>query len=184
VKKILALALVLCLGYAAATPWLTIASIKSALKDGDSAAFARHIDFPALKQSLKSGLTARFTQATAKMHGNHPLGNVLSAAASQAAVKALDSTIDATLTPESLVGLLHNPDKTDKAENSTQSPLAAVLPRGEIEHSGTYLGFNTFAWTLKRKGDDETRQLSLLLQREGWLNWKVAGVVLPSALPD
>ncbi|GHU09832.1 hypothetical protein AGMMS50225_11720 [Betaproteobacteria bacterium] len=183
-KKLLALILVLSLGYGVATPWLTMVSIKSAIKDGDSTELARHVDFPALKHSLKSGLTARLAQTTAKIHGNHPLGNILTAAASQTAVKALDSTIDATLTPETLIGLLHNPNKNKRENGDSKSPLASVLPQGEIEHSGTYLGLNSFAWTLKRKGDDETRQLSLLLQRDGWLSWKVSGVVLPSALPD
>jgi hypothetical protein len=179
-KKILALALVLCLGYSAATPWLTMASIKSAIKDGNSTELARYIDFPALKQSLKSASSAQLTKTTAKVHGNSLLGNALGAAASQAAVNALDPIIDALLTPEAIIGLLHNPDKSG---NSDKTPWKIIIPEGEIEHSGAYLNLNTFAWTLKRKNDD-TRQLSLLLQREGWLSWKISGVVLPDALPN
>jgi hypothetical protein len=89
---------VLLLAYAA-SPYFSFWRFRTALRSGDSAAVSSHIDFPAVRASLKKQLVARFAGATTghKQWGN--LGPTL-----------IDAIIDAYVTPEGIAALLSNPD--------------------------------------------------------------------------
>jgi hypothetical protein len=180
-KKIILLIVASFVAWVFATPWLTVSSIKSAIREHDGAALAAHIDFPALKQSLRSELSAKLTQTAAKAHGNNPYGNALGAAASQFAIKALDPMIDATLTPETLVALLHGQNGADAGNDGNpgrKGPLESIIPREEIESSNGYRGFDVFIVSLEHKGGGNGA-LTILLKRKGLFTWKISGVELP-----
>jgi hypothetical protein len=185
-KKVIALAVLLFLGWVFATPWLTLLSIRSAIQERKSAELAQYIDFPALKQSLKAGLSAQANKSISGLHGNDPTANALGAAATQFMSRALDPMLDALLTPEAISEILRkrsegntadHPEASDKGTPSF-SP-SSFLPKGAIEIAIVgYTSFDTFAVALKRKGGSDNEQIVVILRRHGLASWKASGVAL------
>jgi len=89
---------VLLLAYAA-SPYFSFWRFRTALRSGDSAAISSHIDFPAVRASLKKQLVARFAHATTGHKRWSDLGPTL-----------IDAIIDAYVTPEGIAALLSNPE--------------------------------------------------------------------------
>ncbi|MDR2688297.1 MAG: DUF2939 domain-containing protein [Azoarcus sp.] len=177
-KKTLSLILLLFLGWVFATPWLTLLSIKGAIKERNSAALSRYIDLPALKHSLKSEMGTILVEKTARMHSGSGYANVLSAAASRTALKTLDPLIDVVLTPEAIIELFRADVTDDKDASDDKGVLSPILPKGEIEYSSAYDDFDAFSLTMKRKnGGNE--QLSIIFRRNGLFTWKASAIALP-----
>ena len=59
----LALVLVLALAWLAAGPWLAVRGISQALEARDTAALARHVDFPRLQANLRAQAQDRLVRA-------------------------------------------------------------------------------------------------------------------------
>jgi len=81
------------------SPYFSFWRFTAALRSGDSAALSSHMDFPAIRASLKKQLVARFAQGktTHKWYDN--LGPSL-----------IDTIIDAYVTPEGIAALISNPE--------------------------------------------------------------------------
>ena len=87
------------------SPYFSFWRLTKALRSGDSAAVSSHVDFPAVRASLKKQLVARFASATAshKRWGN--LGPTL-----------IDAIVDAYATPDGIAAILSNPDALRNVE--------------------------------------------------------------------
>lgn len=83
----------------AASPYFSFWRFTNALRSGDSAAVAAQVDFPAVRESLKKQLIARFS-ATGSGHNQ----------LSKFGPSVIDALIDAYVTPEGLALILANPD--------------------------------------------------------------------------
>jgi hypothetical protein len=100
------------------SPYFSFWRLTKALRSADSAAVSTHIDFPAVRASLKKQLIARFAGATTghKRWGN--LGPTL-----------IDAIVDAYATPDGIAALLSNPGSL----KSLQSPRQFHLSTGKPE---------------------------------------------------
>lgn len=100
------------------SPYVSFWRLTKALRSTDSAAVGSHIDFPAVRASLKKQLIARFAGVTTghKRWGN--LGPTL-----------IDAIVDAYATPDGIAALLSNPG----ALKSLQSPRQFHLSTGKPE---------------------------------------------------
>jgi len=185
VKKLLFAVVVLVLAWFFATPYLTFRSLKSAAEARDAAALMRHIDFPALKQSLRSNLRLKLTESLGQMHNDNPYGNVLGAAGAEQLVKFADPLLDAAITPEVVTALMQgntgkaNPDKKGGSLATPFEQLSGVRStEGEMVWSARYQDFDTFALTLRQKESDK-EWVTFLMKRHGLASWKVSGVRFP-----
>jgi len=145
------------------TPHLALKEIESAARAGDTAALAERVDFPAVRSSVKRQLQARFDQAAAA----NP--NPLAAFGSALAGALSDPAVDALVTPDNVARML-------RGEN-----LGAVQgPTLRLDASSVtlqYSGFNRFhAITAPAPSG-----FTLVLAREGWLDWKLVEVLLPES---
>src|SRR6266481_3725025 len=98
IRWVALICVVLLLAYAA-SPYFSFWRFRTALRSGDSAAISSHIDFPAVRASLKKQLVARFARATTGHKRWSNLGPTL-----------IDAIIDAYVTPEGIAALLSNPE--------------------------------------------------------------------------
>jgi hypothetical protein len=98
IRWVALICVVLLLAYAA-SPYFSFWRFRTALRSGDSAAISSHIDFPAVRTSLKKQLVARFAHATTGNKRWSNLGPTL-----------IDAIIDAYVTPEGISALLSNPE--------------------------------------------------------------------------
>ena len=98
IRWVALICVVLLLAYAA-SPYFSFWRFRTALRSGDSAAVSSHIDFPAVRASLKKQLVARFASTTTDHKRWSNLGPTL-----------IDAIIDAYVTPEGIAALLSNPE--------------------------------------------------------------------------
>src|SRR6266581_9232747 len=82
-----------------ASPYFSFWRLTIALRSGDSAAIGSHVDFPAVRASLKKQLVARFARETSGHKRWSNLGPTL-----------IDAIIDAYVTPEGIAMILANPE--------------------------------------------------------------------------
>src|SRR5213594_5032106 len=80
------------------SPYFSFWRFTVALRAGDAAALSSHVDFPAIRASLKKQLVARFARAATGHKRWSNLGPTL-----------IDTIVDAYATPEGIAALLSNP---------------------------------------------------------------------------
>ncbi len=102
IRWVALICVVLLLVYAA-SPYFSFWRFRTALRSGDSAAIGSHVDFPAVRASLKKQLVARFARATTGHKRWSNLGHTI---------------VDTYATPEGIGALLSNPG----ALRNLQSP--------------------------------------------------------------
>ena len=154
-------AAVLVAGGLYATPFVTLHQMRAAARAHDVPALAAFVDFPAVRESLKSGLRAKL------VGGDVTPANVMGA---EVAGALLGPMVDVLITPESLGRLLQG-----------QPPAQAALPVGAapapapVETRMGYESPSQFVFAIKPQGSDDD-PVELVLRREGLWGWKLAGL--------
>src|SRR5687768_9681089 len=100
-KKWIALVVVVVLalgGWIAAGPFITINAIRAAIQSQDAAAIAEHVDFPAVRSSLK----AQVEDYIARRAGPDAQASLLGSIALRLANGATGGAVDAAATPAGL----------------------------------------------------------------------------------
>lgn len=149
-------------------PHLAVRSMKAAAEAKDGAALSSHVDFPAVRESLKQGFGGKIAAATAPLQDN-PLVAFGAAVASTLA----DPMIDVLVTPESLALML----KGDMPERAA-ALVAVAAPGADLETTMGYDGLSSFVFTVKRKGS-AGRPIGFVMTRSGAFSWKLSAVRLP-----
>jgi len=165
---LLTLAGIALLGFYA-TPYLTVQQMRNAAAARDAERLAGYVDFPALRESLKSGVQARLAGQERNERGEPTPASAMGAAVAGALLGPL---VDSLITPEALGRLLQG-----------QRPASALLPghNAEPEALETQMGYESpgrFVFSVKKQGDDE-EPVDLVLRRDGVLGWKLAELRLP-----
>jgi hypothetical protein len=101
-----------------ASPYFSFWRLTKALQSGDSAAINSHVDFPAVRASLKKQLVARFAGATAGHKRWANLGPTL-----------IDAIIDAYATPDGIAALLSNPGALKNLQTPRQFRFSSGKPQ-------------------------------------------------------
>lgn len=139
-----------------ASPHWTLKQVQAAAAARDAAALAEHIDFPALRDSLKAEAAAAMLAEAQADDGLGPLGAALGAA-------LLDPMIDGLVSPAGIATLF-----ADETGRGAGSPLATDFDAVAIERDG----FSTFR-VVGGPGAG-----ALVFRRHGYA-WKLAAVDLP-----
>ncbi|WP_321876333.1 DUF2939 domain-containing protein [Paraburkholderia bannensis] len=193
-----AVVLVTALGYAYASPYLALNSLKQAADARDAAALSEYVDYPALRVSLKQQVGEMLQRRIQAQHSSNPLlmlGAVIGAA-------LIGPLVDAYATPEGVAALLNGMPPTGKpgerpappppstpassapaeaappAPANTQSTQAEA-PQPRPQASAGYRSLNEFAVTWQRSANGE--RYAAILQRHGLFSWKLAAVELNPA---
>ena len=147
-----------------ASPWLTLHELRSAVRNRNADAVAKHVDFPALRESLKIQMKTAMTLKAVKDEHSAAL-------AAAFASSMTDQFVDALVTPEGLRQLM----AAAEAERSAPKTEPSLFDKS----STSYQSLNRFAVTIHENGQDKGR---VLLDRQG-LSWKVVGIEIdPSQL--
>jgi len=159
------------LGYVATGPYRTLSTLRNALSQGDAALLAGCVDFPTLRQNLKTQLLAR---ANTGVNAVVPSG-ILAQIAGGIAGSVIDATVDSFVTPTGLNRLLAGASLV-----ANQVPSAGDLaPRNQLENAqGSFESLNTFVVTVSSSAS----QVVIELSRNG-LDWQVSNVRLPVSAP-
>jgi hypothetical protein len=171
----LAVAVLLALvAWVAAGPFMTIHSIRSAILAQDAAAIAEHVDFPAIRGSLK----AQVDDYVVRRAGPEAQSSLLGSVALRLASGATGGLVDAAATPAGLAALLEGRNFWQRLDGSRQGddPYIPPPPRDPLE--GARYRFESpsrFTATVRNADGDP---VVFVLTRQG-MDWKVSDVRLP-----
>lgn len=155
---LLLLAVVAAGGWVWGSPYLAVRAMEKAAEAGDAEALSAHVDYPAVRQSMKSQLRKRFA-SQAGAGGDTALGALV-------ATGLADGLIDAGITPEGIRAIF-----AAGAVDAARGRRPAALDARKMELRRDSLG----RFRLVR-GDGRGGALLFALRGIGW---KLVGIELP-----
>jgi hypothetical protein len=176
-KKWIALAVVLLLAlgsYVAAGPYLAIHGIRTALAEQDTGKLEKHVDFPALRVSLK----AQAEDALARRAGTGIQSSFFGAIAMSVANNMLGAGVDTMVTPLGIGALLQGRSMWkqsvgDTVDGDTYGKAVPADPLKTATHH--YESPSRFTATIQ----NETGQPVVFVFKRKGLSWKLADIRLP-----
>lgn len=158
---------VAALGYGAATPYITVYHLRSAAEQHDAQALSQYIEFPSVRESLKT----QFNAVLMKQLQQTPLhDNPMAALGATFAGLLVDKIVEAYVTPEGLTQLMAG----DKPKPTADGQPPASKPLADARMS--YQALDRFVVTVKDKRGNDIR---FVLHRQG-LEWKLTEILIPT----
>lgn len=158
-----------------AAPVLAAQSLIRAAKAGDEARIEKLVDFPALRESLRSELNA---ELMARMRRDPRVSDSgLGGLGMMLVPMILSGAVDTLVTPEVVAHMVNTAEAPDPTRRPLPEPESDEADGDDIHQSWGYRSLNEFAVTLtdRRQPDD---RLALILERRGLFDWKLAAVDL------
>ena len=138
----------------------------------DSAKLANYVNFPLLKENLKTSLQADFSHKLAGAKHENPFA-ALGAAVAMALINPM---VDALITPQNLAVMMQG-DKP-KLMEMNHHPTPAINPSpSDTEVTMAYENFDQFVVSSHKKGNTD-KPIIFVLNREGWFHWKLTALRL------
>lgn len=171
----LLLALLLGLGGLwAAGPWWAMRGIEQAIEQRSPGQLEKHVDFAALRVSLKAQLADRVVRAAGEQVQASRFGGLAVIAASG----LVGASVDAMVTPLGITALLHGQGSWRKVTGHTQtadtySPPATPQPFARVQWR--YESLDRFSAS---RDDGDGHVTEFVFQRQG-LHWRLVDIRLP-----
>jgi hypothetical protein len=159
--------------YAYVSPYLTVTRVREAAIRGDAETVNAHVDFQALRESVKGWMGAVMAK---EMATQDLRDNPFRAFGAALALTLADRMIDAIVTPEMVQTMLKGqpPRQAARAEDPAKPVPAA---QGEADIQMRYEAIDRFVVTMRNRiRPDE--EFSLVWRRD-WLTWKLSALRLP-----
>ena len=175
-KKWIALIVVVLLAlgtYVIAGPYLAINGIRTALAEQDTGKLERHVDFPALRVSIKAQMQDKLARRTGDMQSN-----LAGAFALSIANNFVGSGVDAVVTPLGIGALLQGRSLWKKSLGETMDGDAygKAIPMDPLKQAvRRYESPSRFTATVL---DEDGKPMVFVFTRHG-LRWKLADIRLP-----
>ena len=167
---LLALAL---LGYVAAGPYLTVRAIREAVKTEDASALARHVDFPALRASLKLQVDDRIVREA----GAEAQSSLLGAFGIAVATGLAGGIVDAMVTPVGLGALMEGRKLWNRGSGVAPPSRGDTSQQAEPLPEPVY-GFESTSRVTARVATASGEPIVLVLTRDG-MRWRLSDIRLP-----
>lgn len=158
------------LAYVAAGPWLTVRGIEQAIRNDDTRALARQVDFPALRANLR----AQAEDHIARQYGDLARSNVFGRLGLRVASGLAGGVVDAMATPVGLAALMEGRRVWSRLDGSPPARSLDETQRPEPFRDARYRYESTSRFTVTI--DDERGQpLVFVLTRKG-LHWRLSDI--------
>ena len=159
----------------AASPLLAANALRSAAQSGDAAKLSRLVDFPAVRESLKSQMNAMMM---AKMTSDPEMKDNPFAGIAMAFMPAMiQGVVDAYVTPDNLSLMV----KRGKAAPVGDNAQAHQEPQGKVDTRARYLDLNSFEYRVQGEGEPTSDSFALIFERRGLFSWKMVRLELPTS---
>ncbi len=172
---IAALVLVALLAWTASGPWRAVAGIRQAVQAGDARALARHVDFPALRASLKPQVQDRIVRAAGVDAQSGPFAAFGLSVASGLA----GGLVDAMVTPAGLGAMMEGRKVWNRLGNVPPSARGDTSAQpGPVPEPR--LRFESLSRASATVSGGDGGELVLVLTRKG-TRWRLSEIRLPPA---
>lgn len=157
-------------GFYLASPLLAFNGLKNAARDGDRDKLERLVDFPAVRDSLKSQLQTAFM---ARMNADPEMrDNPFSGFAMMMVPAMVNGAVDVYVTADGMANLVQGRKPAEKGP-------APVTPMEEPVTSYGYTDIDTFKVTVDSA---EAEPMALVMRRQGLFAWQLKLIELPADL--
>jgi hypothetical protein len=162
-------------------PHLTVRTMRLAAERGDAEALAAHVDFPALRNSVKTQLADTVNDRISERVGTGMLRDLGTGLAGAMA----GPMIDATISPQALTllfagrGLARDGLAAATASNTSGERVGRGTDLRQWKAAMAYENLGTFAVTLQ-PADDSAAPAKLIFKRHHVLWWKLSGIEIPT----
>ena len=166
--------LLVLIGWFYYTPYMAFDSLKKAAARGDAQAVAEHVDFPSLRESIKSWIKVPMMKRMVKAMKDNPFAGL----GLMIANAVVDPMVDAMISPAGLAAMMEGKSPSPQ-ENGVAAERQDDSKSGsgkDIEVSKGYAGFDQFEYSAKERGGKF--EVTLVFHRYGF-RWKLAEVRLP-----
>ena len=163
-------------GYLYATPYLSIIGFKSAVESRDTETARKYINFISVRRSLKDQLSETLSKRIALEIEDEPLKGLRMLIIGPMVHAIVDSTIDATVTPNGLNVLL-NSGELSKQDSSN---VEVIKPKSKSKVRLYYKTINRFV--LRSDIPDIEEPMKAYWKRDGITHWKLTSIELPFEL--
>lgn len=176
------LALVLAV-WLAMSPYLFPDQLRAAARNGDRMKMEEMIDFPRVREGLKSDLKSlvisEMDRSLAEEEiDDNPFAASLAQLAKGLAGAMMDGMVDQAVSPASFEKFAKGESTEVKFNGERSDPMARLFPaRGNEERFDTkarYLSYSRFRYTVSNKKGDASFDIDL--QRRGLLGWQVVRI--------
>lgn len=197
IKVVAVAAIVTVAGFWYWSPFLTVRELQSAAQKRDASAFNEHVDYPALRESIKSQYSGRLADkfGNAADSGNDfaKLGTAFGNIIGKAVVSPI---VDALVRPETIMRAMHvgRLSITAADKHPTDIPAQSAVNSGNQSSAEPKNEVGKVKWVYEREGVDKViayatdrkrpdeqnqNKFGLVLQRSGFATWKLTEVRLP-----
>ncbi len=162
------------------TPYLTLKHMREAAKNHDAATLNSYIDYPALRESLKTSLSSSMSHALLK----NKTDSGMNAFATMFAAAFVNPMVDTLITSNNVSLMLRAdlPNPSDSHQHQTEAASNEAAPddhhHKDIVTSGHYQDFNHFVATVAKKENPQAL-FSFTFERDGLVSWKLKGLTIP-----
>jgi Protein of unknown function (DUF2939)/Ankyrin repeats (many copies) len=162
------------------SPYLTVQGMQKAASEKNTEEISKHIDYPALRESVKAQLQAQLQKEMAKQTQS---GNPLAAFGMAFAQSMIEPMVNTIVSPQAIAAAMQGKSPTAKQNSAKNDAEQAQTtpppedPSSEPEIGMGYESFNAFVVQVKSKKADQ-QSLGLVFKRNG-LDWKLSELRLP-----
>jgi hypothetical protein len=153
------------------TPYLAMNRLQKAAKTGDTEALNELVDFPSLRESVKTNVRSAVENSVSRSH------NPLAVLGGMLAGAVASPVVDAVVTPSGIAALTEGrrPGQRDRDGDEGVRVKDVTVKRG-------YEDLDHFIVRFQDRNDGKEK-LALVLRRDGLYHWKLTGIRLPNATP-
>jgi hypothetical protein len=152
------------------SPYLAVHQLREAAVAADAERFNEHVDFPRLRESLKSQFAARLSKDQGEQAGNH-FGRLLAGV-------LVDKLIDTAVRPESVMFAMRE-GKFKIGKHGAQEGGQDTSEREKVVWTTERHGVDTIIFHAEDEGSARAERMALVMQREGFADWKLIDIRLP-----
>lgn len=168
-KKVVVIAIVFAV-YFAASPYLTAYQLFTSAENKDAEALAENIEFPILRENVKSQLNASLSQQLASAGNDNPFAAIGAAFGSV----VVNSMVDAFVTPEAIGRMLDNNDDQQAKSREQQQAQKAEFRENFKDAKLAYAAWDTFHITLH----ESTAEQSIFVLSRRDFGWKLTNIIM------
>ncbi|MCY1647753.1 DUF2939 domain-containing protein [Caulobacter sp. SL161] len=164
------------------SPVLALHSLTEAAKTGDRAKLERLVDFPAVRESLKSQLKGAMTQAFEE--DPELRDNPFAAFGQLLMVGVVDKAVDAYATPDAIAQMVATsraPSKISPSVQGTRVETGKPRDKSDTEIRYGFQDLDHFKATYRDKAKPDEPVFGLTLERQGLFRWKLVRIDLSPA---
>ncbi len=155
-----------------ASPYWTLHRMKTAVVEKDADRFSSYIDFPELRESVKSQLMAAMDT---RMGRPEVADNPLAGLGRMMGAALINPVVDAAVSPAGVIAMFES-GKAQPLRGSSK-PTEPPTREDKVNYAVAYQDWNTVA--IAKPGEDTGR---FILKRRGLWSWQLASLELPKTV--